>query len=168
VGKTNVRYLAGVLGSLCVIAAALTALHGLSGGGSQETVAALRGAPDQQCSTTGMVVRCTSDDENPPPACPQIQTATGQYATPGGSEEIEVALRMRDGVIVEARVRLAAGSGTARQFQEQFASRFAVEVVGRPVAGLEVSRVAGASLTSTGFNKAVAQIALRPVGSASC
>ena len=48
-----------------------------------------------------------------------------------------------------------AEEGNAVQYQGQFASGIAAEVVGKDIDELEVSRVAGSSLTSEGFNQAV-------------
>ena len=45
-----------------------------------------------------------------------------------------------------------------RKFQGEFASGIAAQVVGKSIDELDVSKVAGSSLTSGGFNKAVEQI----------
>jgi hypothetical protein len=46
----------------------------------------------------------------------------------------------------------------ARQYQQAFASAISAEVVGKDISSLSVTRVAGASLTSNGFNSALDQI----------
>lgn len=84
--------------------------------------------------------------------------STGRYLTPGGDESIEVTLRVRDGVITAATSRTEALSPTARQFQEQFRVAIAAQVVARPLSSVTVDVVAGASLTSSGFNDALARI----------
>ena len=84
--------------------------------------------------------------------------STGRYLTPGGDESIEVTLRVRDGVITAATSRTEALSPTARQFQEQFRVAIAAQVVARPLSSVMVDVVAGASLTSSGFNDALARI----------
>lgn len=85
-------------------------------------------------------------------------SATGRYLTPGGDESIRVTVRIRDGLVTETAAETEALSPTARQFQDQFGVHVADRAVGRPLATLSVSAVAGASLTSTGFNNALAQI----------
>lgn len=82
----------------------------------------------------------------------------GAYLTPGGDESIGVTLVVARGLVTDAVVRTEASSPTARQFQVQFQSGIAAAVVGRDLAGLAVTRVAGASLTSVGFNDALARI----------
>ncbi|MEJ7648731.1 MAG: FMN-binding protein [Nakamurella sp.] len=84
--------------------------------------------------------------------------STGRYLTPGGNESIEVTLRVRDGVITAATSRTEALSPTARQFQEQFRVAIAAQVVARPLSSVSVDVVAGASLTSSGFNDALTRI----------
>lgn len=84
--------------------------------------------------------------------------STGRYLTPGGNESIEVTLRVRGGVITAATSRTEALSPTARQFQEQFRVAIAAQVVARPLSSVTVDVVAGASLTSLGFNDALARI----------
>lgn len=84
--------------------------------------------------------------------------ATGHYLTPGGDESIGVSLTLVCGKVTASRVRVEAASPTARQFQVQFATRYANRVVSRDIADLNLSRVAGASLTSLGFDDAATQI----------
>lgn len=84
--------------------------------------------------------------------------AAGSYLTPGGNESIAVKLVVTHGLVTDAVVHTEALSPTARQFQVQFQSAITATVVGRELAGLSVDRVAGASLTSVGFNDALTQI----------
>ncbi|KQP27893.1 hypothetical protein ASF38_03500 [Aeromicrobium sp. Leaf272] len=49
-------------------------------------------------------------------------------------------------------------SGTSKQYQEKFAGGIADEIVGKNIDDIDVSKVAGSSLTSGGFNEAVDQI----------
>lgn len=85
-------------------------------------------------------------------------SATGHYVTPGGDESIGVTLVVAHGVVTDTVVRTEATSSTARQFQIQFATGVAAAVVGRDLAGLAITRVAGASLTSVGFDDALTRI----------
>lgn len=84
--------------------------------------------------------------------------ATGRYLTPGGDESIQVTVQVRDGIVTAAEAATEARSPTARQFQDQFRAHIADRVVARPLSSLEVSAVAGASLTSTGFDDALTRI----------
>ncbi len=83
--------------------------------------------------------------------------ASGSYTNPGGTSSVAVELTLAGGVVEDVTVTPEA-SGTSRQYQEQFAGGIADEVVGVSIDDLDVSRVAGSSLTSQGFNEAVEQI----------
>lgn len=85
-------------------------------------------------------------------------SADGTYLTPGGDESIGVTVVVAQGLVTEATVRVDALSPTARQFQIQFGTGVAAAVVGRDLADLSVTRVAGASLTSVGFDDALTRI----------
>jgi uncharacterized protein with FMN-binding domain len=85
-------------------------------------------------------------------------TATGHYLTPGGNESIAVNIDIEADTVTASDIEVEATSPTARQFQEQFRNTIAGRVTARPLAGLSVSRVSGASLTSLGFNDALAKI----------
>jgi hypothetical protein len=84
--------------------------------------------------------------------------ATGEYAAPSGAESIEVELTLEDDTVTAVTVTPRATSGNAAQYQGQFAGGIAAEIVGRDIDTLQVSRVAGSSLASDGFNEALAQI----------
>lgn len=85
-------------------------------------------------------------------------TATGDYQSPGGPSAVEVTVALRGGVISAVKVVPKAADATARQYESQFASGVDAVAVGKPIAGLEVGAVSGSSLTSQGFEKALATI----------
>ncbi len=85
-------------------------------------------------------------------------SAAGDYQSPGGQEEIEVEITLEGGSVTAVTVTPQASGGQAAQYQKQFASGIADEVVGKSIDELEVTRVAGSSLTSGGFDAAVEQI----------
>lgn len=87
-----------------------------------------------------------------------VYESLGRYLTPGGNESIMVRVHVRGGVVTAASSQPEASSPTARQFQEQFRGAISDQVVARPLASLSVDVVAGASLTSTGFNDALNRI----------
>lgn len=84
--------------------------------------------------------------------------ATASYANPGGTSDVEVELTLADGKITEITVNPEAEDATSRQYQEKFASGISDEVVGKSIDEIDVSKVAGSSLTSMGFNKAIEEI----------
>ena len=84
--------------------------------------------------------------------------ATGSYSSPGGRESIELTVTIAGGVITSTSLVENATSGEARGYQDDFANGYKSLVVGKNVDEVSLSRVAGSSLTSNGFNAALDQI----------
>lgn len=85
-------------------------------------------------------------------------TAEGSYQTPETVEQISVTLTLADGVVTDVEVTGDPKAPETEQYQGQFIDGIADEVVGKPIDELNVSRVAGSSLTSGGFNDALESI----------
>ncbi|QNO37901.1 hypothetical protein H4J02_02330 [Protaetiibacter sp. SSC-01] len=85
-------------------------------------------------------------------------SAEASYISPAGEESVKVDLTLEGDVVTAVTVTPEAEDPQARSFQEKFASGIADVVVGKDIDDLDVSRVAGSSLTSGGFNKAVVAI----------
>ncbi|WP_311245878.1 hypothetical protein [Microbacterium sp. WCS2018Hpa-23] len=85
-------------------------------------------------------------------------TADGSYQTPETVESISVTLTLADGVVTEVEVTGDPQARESEQYQGQFIEGISDEVVGKSLDELNVSRVAGSSLTSGGFNEAVESI----------
>ena len=84
--------------------------------------------------------------------------ARGSYLTPGGSESIDVMITLVNGKVTEASLTQNAITGESKEFQSRFASGYKAEVVGKNVDEINLSRVAGSSLTPVGFNSAIEDI----------
>lgn len=85
-------------------------------------------------------------------------TATGSYATPGGKESIDLEVRLVNDTVQSVELTQKAMTGEAKEYQARFASGYKSVVVGKSIDEVSLSRVAGSSLTSTGFNNAIDQI----------
>lgn len=85
-------------------------------------------------------------------------TAKGSYQSPGGDEGLTVTLTLAKDVVTKVDVVSGAVSPNGKQYQAQFISGIQAEVVGKDIDQLKVSKVAGSSLTSGGFNEAVDEI----------
>ena len=85
-------------------------------------------------------------------------TAEGSYQTPETVETISVTLTLEDGTVTDVEVTGDPQARESEQYQGQFISGIADEVVGVSIDELSVDRVAGSSLTSGGFNTAVESI----------
>ncbi len=83
--------------------------------------------------------------------------ASGSYANPGGTSSVDVTLTIAANEVTDVEVAPGA-SGTSLSYQEQFIAGIDSEVVGKAVNDIDVSKVSGSSLTSGGFNEALAQI----------
>lgn len=159
------RYVWGSLSGAAVVGASVTGLHLLQTTVPASDAASIVGSPATGCTVCAAVTSCFQPEPRPSRPSSEasgsrdgVYEAAGRYLTPGGSESIGVSLTLVGGVITATSVEVEATSPTARQFQVQFASRYADRVIAKDITDLNLSRVAGASLTSVGFNDAVAQI----------
>ena len=85
-------------------------------------------------------------------------SATGNYFTPGGEESIDLTVKIENNVITDASIVKNALDSDSKNYQSIFANNFKQFVVGKNVDSVQLSRVSGSSLTSSGFNTALAKI----------
>ena len=85
-------------------------------------------------------------------------TADGSYATPESVETISVTVTLQDDVITAVEVTGDPQKRESEQYQGEFIGGIADVVVGEDIDEINVSRVAGSSLTSGGFNDAIETI----------
>jgi uncharacterized protein with FMN-binding domain len=85
-------------------------------------------------------------------------TADGSYQTPETVEKISVTLTLEGGLVTDVKVTGDPQAPETEQYQGQFIDGIAEEVDGKSLDEVKVSRVAGSSLTSGGFNEAVESI----------
>ena len=85
-------------------------------------------------------------------------TASGAYQTPSTVEEIEVTITLEGDVITAVEVVGDPSVPESRENQAKFIGGIADAVVGQKIDDIEVTKVAGSSLTSGGFNKALEEI----------
>lgn len=81
--------------------------------------------------------------------------ATGQYATPESVETVDVILTIAGDTVTAVEVTGDPQAAESRRYQSEFIGGIKDEVVGKKLDEISVSKVAGSSLTSGGFNKAV-------------
>jgi uncharacterized protein with FMN-binding domain len=85
-------------------------------------------------------------------------TEDGGYISPAGPQTVTVKLTLAGDHISAITVTPHAVDPTAKEYQAMFVQGIAAVVVGKDIDELNVSRVAGSSLTSGGFNKAIEAI----------
>jgi len=82
-------------------------------------------------------------------------SAEGSYATPESVETISVTVTLEDDIVTAVEVVGNPQKSESERYQGEFIGGIADVVVGQDIDTLAVSRVAGSSLTSGGFNAAI-------------
>lgn len=83
-------------------------------------------------------------------------SAAGSYIPPSNqTEEVDVTLTLEGNVVTSLDVQTSGNNPTSKQYQREFTSGIESQVVGKKLDELNVDKVAGSSLTSSGFNKAL-------------
>jgi uncharacterized protein with FMN-binding domain len=85
-------------------------------------------------------------------------TASGNYSTPGGRESVTVTVTLKNNIVTDVNTTGSATRGDSAEYQSAFLSGYKSQVVGKSINSISLSRVAGSSLTSDGFNKALDSI----------
>lgn len=116
---------------------------------SSSTTNSSEGGADSSSNTEEAVVTSYKDG---------TYSASGRYSSPGGQEEVDVTVTLANNVITDVTVTTDAASGTSAQYQSEFKNGYKKLVVGKNISDVKLSRVAGSSLTSTGFNNALDKI----------
>jgi uncharacterized protein with FMN-binding domain len=85
-------------------------------------------------------------------------TEPGTYNSPGGTEHISVTLTLAKNIITAMKVTTVKADPTATGYEQMFEGGISAATVGKDINSLKIGVVAGSSLTSMGFNKALAAI----------
>jgi len=85
-------------------------------------------------------------------------TEPGTYTSPGGTEHISVTLTLAKNIITAMKVVTVKADPTATGYEGMFEGGIAAKTVGKNINTLNIGVVAGSSLTSMGFNQALAAI----------
>ena len=82
-----------------------------------------------------------------------------EYKVPGNKlEPMRVSITIANDIVTAASVDFDGLIGTSRLNQKKFSAAYQDEVIGVELDDIDLSRVGGASLTSGGFNEAVAKV----------
>ncbi|RZS53507.1 hypothetical protein EV141_2457 [Microcella putealis] len=82
-------------------------------------------------------------------------SASGTYISPNGTETVDVEVTIEGNTITAVTVDPNPTNPTTSRYQTMFAGGIEAEVVGKAVDEVEVTRVAGSSLTGGGFTDAL-------------
>ncbi len=130
----------------------------------QPTQSAVMSSPTTTSSTTPSTTATTPTTSTPTTTTTSstykdgTYSATSSYYVPHGTEEIQVSLTIKNGVVTDSNITNSENDRESAQFQESFASEYKSQVVGKNISGLNLSYIAGASDTTQGFNDAVTKI----------
>jgi hypothetical protein len=84
--------------------------------------------------------------------------ATGNYVSPGGPRDVDVMITLADGVITDAEFVGTASDPNSKRFQGEFRDNFKTLVVGKNIDDVQLTKVAGSSLSPKGFMDALDKI----------
>jgi uncharacterized protein with FMN-binding domain len=87
-----------------------------------------------------------------------VYTTTAKYNTPAGLESLGVTISLADDKITTAEVVNKGADKTSKSMQDRFIGGYTSKVVGQDIDGLKLGVTSGASLTTGGFNSALATI----------
>ncbi|BAJ75921.1 uncharacterized protein conserved in bacteria [Microbacterium testaceum StLB037] len=144
------------IGTALLGVAGIVTLAGCSGGTTTdaaapaETAPAATSAPTSSATTDSSTTSSTSGTYKD-----GTYEATGQYATPESVETVDVTLTLAGDTITDVTVTGDPQAAESKEYQSKFIGGIKSEVVGKKLDEISVSKVAGSSLTSGGFNKAV-------------
>ncbi len=137
------------------------------------TLAGCAGTAEAEPATTASTPKATQSDSATPTSTASAKasaaasdsvyidgtyTADGSYQTPESVETISVTVTLQDDVITAVSVSGNPQKRESEEYQSKFIGGISSEVVGKSIDEISVSRVAGSSLTSGGFNQAIETI----------
>jgi uncharacterized protein with FMN-binding domain len=136
---------------------AAVALAGCSGGASAS------GSGDSSSASTSAASSSSSSSSSSSAAASGgfkdgTYTARGDYTSPGGASAVDVKLTLKGDTVTALTVTPKAENPTAKGYEGAFASGVGPKVIGKKLTDLNVTKVSGSSLTSQGFDRAIAAI----------
>ena len=87
-----------------------------------------------------------------------IYSSFGNYISPGGEEQIDVSVTLKDDVITDVSVKSLATRPTSVKMQGIFIANYKPLVIGKKIDDVVLDKVSGSSLTPLGFNNALESI----------
>jgi uncharacterized protein with FMN-binding domain len=85
-------------------------------------------------------------------------SADGHYVSPNGTETLGVQVTLSNDVVTNLQLTSHPSNPNTKKFQGEFIGGAPALVVGKDIDSLNVSKVAGSSLSSGGFNDALGRI----------
>lgn len=132
--------------------------------GPARTRAARRAAPAAAAAAlVGTLTGCATAVEAESEAAAPVNAsyrdgsfqADGPYESPAGGESIIVIVELENDIVTDVQIGLYPTSATSSKYQSEFSMGIGELVIGRDIDELDVTVVAGSSLTSIGFREAL-------------
>ncbi|MBU4464913.1 MAG: hypothetical protein KKH75_03595, partial [Actinobacteria bacterium] len=139
------------------VAGALT-LAGCSAGTTAESAATTETPASTAATAPTTGATSSAADASSTTYANGTYTASGSYQTPESVEQVSVTVTLADDVVTAVEVNGTPTTSESKQYQSRFIGGISSEVVGKDIDQISVSRVAGSSLTSGGFNQAIEEI----------
>ncbi|MDQ1084447.1 MULTISPECIES: hypothetical protein [Microbacterium] len=150
------------IGTALVGVAGIVTLAGCSGGsttgGAAAPVPAETSAASTPAASASASASTSTGGASSTTYADGTYEATGQYATPESVESIDVTLTIAGDTVTAVEVTGDPQAAESRRYQSEFIGGISAEVVGKKLDEISVTKVAGSSLTSGGFNEAVETI----------
>ncbi len=85
-------------------------------------------------------------------------SATGSYLSPGGTEQLGVSITLKNDIVTAVTITPKPVDPEGNQYQKDFAQNLDSFVIGKEINTIHLTTVSRSSLTSGGFNQALAAI----------
>jgi uncharacterized protein with FMN-binding domain len=85
-------------------------------------------------------------------------TATGDYMTHVGSEEVTIGVTLKNNVITDTTFSGTPKFMMSQRFMDMFSANYKTLVVGKNIDDIHLGKISGSSLTPNGFNAALEKI----------
>jgi uncharacterized protein with FMN-binding domain len=142
---------------LAVVIIALGIIAFMARGGQRTQDADTDTSPETMTSdNSGDTSETTTDD--PQSYKDGTYSATGNYVSPGGAEELDVKITLQNGIITDSEVDSKATRPNSVRFQGLFVSGYKPLIIGKNINDVKLDKVSGSSLAPGGFNDALNEI----------
>lgn len=146
------------IGTALLGVAGIATLAGCAGGATTDSAAPAESAAAPAATSAPTSSAAAGDSSASGTYTDGTYEATGQYATPESVETVDVTLTIAGDTVTAVEVTGDPQAAESKRYQSEFIGGIKDEVVGKKLDEISVSKVAGSSLTSGGFNKAVDEI----------
>jgi cytoskeletal protein RodZ len=154
-----------IMATLAVLVVVVVIVFGAKSLSAKNTSANLASTTTPNTTTSGTASSTTSTTTTTPSTTNTTSTykngtysSDGNFNTPGGFQSIGVSVTIQNDTVTNATVTDQTTDGDSSAYAQMFINSFRDYVVGKNVGSIHLYGVAGASLTSEGFNNALSQI----------